>query len=160
MSGESRAECIRGAYTEHRDALYAYAVSLTRNHAAAEDIVQTAVLRLLKRPLLPRNLRAYLFRSVRNLVTDRWRRNADNGEALPELVDENQASLDPLLRDRLWHCLQMLSADERDVILLKTLDGMSFREIAAVRMRSVNTVASWYRRGIERMKELVGRHGI
>jgi RNA polymerase sigma-70 factor (ECF subfamily) len=160
MTGESRIERIRVAYTEHRDALYAYAVSLTRNHAAAEDIVHTAVLRLLKRPMLPMNLRAYLFRSVRNLATDRWRRNLDNGEALPELVDENQASLDPLLRDRLWHCLQMLSADERDAILLKTLDGMSFQEIAVVRMRSVNTVASWYRRGIVRMKELVERYGI
>src|SRR5689334_3580882 len=69
---------IRSLFTEHGRALLAYATRLTRDRAAAEDIVQEALLRVWRQP--PRSLftgegsvRGWLFTVVRNLATDRLR---------------------------------------------------------------------------------------
>jgi RNA polymerase sigma factor (sigma-70 family) len=50
--------------------------------------------------------------------------------------------------------LTQLSEDERETIVLKVFDGMTFQEIADLREASSNTVASWYRRGMEKLKAL------
>jgi RNA polymerase sigma factor (sigma-70 family) len=50
--------------------------------------------------------------------------------------------------------LGQLSEDERETIVLKIFDGMTFQEIADLRDASINTIASWYRRGMEKLKVL------
>jgi RNA polymerase sigma factor (sigma-70 family) len=68
---------VADAYAEHREALYGYLLALTRDQDAAEDAVQEAFARLTREVnagRLPDNLRAWLFRVGRNLVTSAGRR--------------------------------------------------------------------------------------
>ena len=44
--------------------------------------------------------------------------------------------------------------------MLKIHQGMTFREIAALRGVSINTAASWYRRGLEKMRIDLDKHGM
>ena len=48
--------------------------------------------------------------------------------------------------------LQQLSSDERETIVLKIYGDLSFHEIADLRQIPLPTVASWYRRGLEKLK--------
>jgi len=48
--------------------------------------------------------------------------------------------------------LAQLRDDERECIVLKLYSGLSFKEIAQTRSALPNTVASWYRRGIQKLR--------
>jgi DNA-directed RNA polymerase specialized sigma24 family protein len=49
----------------------------------------------------------------------------------------------------------MISPDERETIVLKIYDDFTFQEIADLRDVPLPTVASWYRRGLEKLKTLL-----
>ena len=50
--------------------------------------------------------------------------------------------------------LSRLADDERETIVLKVFDNLTFKEIAQVRGVSINTAESWYRRGIQKLQKL------
>ena len=49
-----------------------------------------------------------------------------------------------------------LPRDEMEAVVLHLVDGLTFREIAVVKGAPQNTVASWYRRGLTRLRERIG----
>ena len=51
--------------------------------------------------------------------------------------------------------LNRMGADDREVVVLKAIDGLTFREIARITKTSINTIASRYRRGLEKLKHIV-----
>jgi RNA polymerase sigma-70 factor (ECF subfamily) len=145
---------VHGFYASNRQGLYTYALSLTGEREAAEDAVQAAIVNLLRRGRLPSEIRPYVFRSVRNAVRDgaRARRGAEAALLDPGAATNGQ---DPARVRMLEQCLDRLSDQERETVVLKALNGLTFREIAAVRRRTVNTVASWYRRGLAKMRAVL-----
>ena len=147
---------IRDFYESNRRELFAYALSLTRNEEAAEDVVHSAFCRLLKRRRLPVELRPYAFRCVRNATIDLLRRNHRPArESVFELPDSTDPAAALAQRCHADELLEAVSPDERECIVLKLYVGMTFREIAQTRQVPINTAASWYRRGIEKMRALV-----
>ena len=151
---------IRRFYETYRQEVYTYALSITRSVEVAEDVIHTVFCRLLDRGRPPRELRPYVFRSIRNAAIDELRRVAhpnsvwgcDEGDSI---FASDDGAGDPLLCARLDDVLQTLSDNERESIVLKIYDGMTFKEIAALRRVSINTAASWYRRGLEKMKTVM-----
>lgn len=144
-------EQLRTAYQAYRQELFGYAYALTRCAATAEDAVHSAFEGVLKRAALPRELRPFLFRCIRNAALDvRCRAARDATQAVPP-----GGAIVPLsgLRLDLEAALNALGEDERETIVLKTYGGLTFEEIAAVREVSVNTAASWYRRGLEKLRK-------
>ena len=144
MTSSKRTARLRTFYLRHRQELFSYALSITRNRATAEEAVHTAFARLLEKPRTPLRLKAYVFRSVRNAAIDQWREERAGNDAYLELAGRPDT----------------LSEDERECIVLKIHQGMTFREIATVRSVSINTAASWYRRGLERMRTALEKDGI
>ncbi len=51
--------------------------------------------------------------------------------------------------------LEQLGADQREAVVLKIYGRLTLREIAEMRAVSINTAASWYRRGLERLRTLM-----
>ena len=146
-------EQIRSVYREQRQGLFTYALSLTRNRAAAEDAVHTAVCRLLELDHPPRDLQPYLFRAVRNAAVDGWRRQGAREEPL---LDTGRATaVDSGQWIQLEQCLFRLGAAEREVIVLKVWSGFTFREIGDLLGMPANTAASHHRRGLEKMKTML-----
>ncbi len=153
MTHEPFFDEVRRFYEAERAVLYTYALAITGAPEAAEDAVHAALERLLRRGSAPRELRPYVFRAVRNAALDHHRRPTP--EALETAAQGPAALDDPALRPTLVGCLARLGRDEREVVLLKAVGGFTLREIAAVRRRSQNTVASWYRRGLERLRRML-----
>lgn len=145
---------VRRFYEEYRQELFTYALAVCANRAAAEDALHDAFYRILQRPRNPENFRAYIFRAVRNAAIDEIRHRSRElpsesifrVEAVP--VDAETRD-DCRLAERL---LEALSSDERECIVLKLYNDLTFREIAEIRGVSLNTVASWHRRGIEKLR--------
>ena len=152
-------ETLRSFYVENRQQLYTYAVALTGQREAAEDAVHQAFQRLLRRDSLPEDLRPYVFRCVRNAALDQHRR-AGVREDSPFDETDGTGAVPPtdLIESReLVARLRALPSDERETIMLKIYDQFTFREIAALRGVPLPTVASWYRRGLERLRETLNR---
>lgn len=148
-------EAVRIFYEGNRRELYTYALNITRCGAAAEDALHATFYSLLRRGSLPRDLRPYVYRALRNTAISVLRRN---GRALAEDASIYAPATDGDAFDRLARreeaesLLRSLPDDERECIVLKLLNGLTFNEIAALRRVSINTAASWYRRGLARLR--------
>src|SRR5216683_1414524 len=151
------------AVLPHLDAAFNYARWLTKSDADAEDVVQDAAVRALRFFSSLRNddARAWLLTIVRNTWYARFSkpRRADQHVALDEMKDERpDEQLDPealvLQRqavERVQQAIGELPVDFREVIVLRELEGLSYKEIAAVIEAPIGTVMSRLARGRERL---------
>lgn len=83
-----QAQLMRVLYDEHGRALWGYALRLTGDRAAAQDVVQESMLRVWRRPdVLDQSAgsaRAWLFTVARRIVIDEWRTGRSRAEILVE----------------------------------------------------------------------------
>ena len=138
----------------HLDAAYNLARWLLRNEHDARDSVQEAYLRAFKAyaGFHGDNGRAWLLTIVRNVCYSHLRRV--RRETPPEVFDESQhASVDDSLetaarlrrevdREQLDTALAALPDEMREVIVLHELEGLAYKEIAAVAGIPLGTVMS------------------
>ncbi|MGE5813392.1 MAG: sigma-70 family RNA polymerase sigma factor [Acidobacteriota bacterium] len=151
----------------HLDAAFNYARWLTKNGAEAEDVVQDACVRAMRAFPSLRNddARAWLFAIVRNSWYSRASSRAMLAEAARLDLAGNEpadAALDPeeqLLQQRtvarVHAALEQLPVDFREVIVLREIEGMSYKEIANVVDVPMGTVMSRLARGRERLAALL-----
>src|SRR3954471_19434164 len=138
----------------HLDAAFNYARWLTRNNADAEDVVQDACVRAMRFFSSLRNddARAWLFAIVRNTWYGRVSRRPSLTEATPldSARDEQpDDALDPEKRLLQQHTVAHARAGLghpashfREVIVLREIEGLSYKEIAAVVRVPIGTVMS------------------
>jgi len=151
----------------HLDAAFNYARWLTRNDADAEDVVQDACLRAMRffSSLRDADPRPWLFTIVRNAWYSRISRHSRTDETwrrTPLLEERSDDALDPEERLLQQHtvmlvrlALERLPADFREVIVLREMEGLSYREIAAVVGVPIGTVMSRLARARERLQTLL-----
>lgn len=152
---ETREDRIAALYEEHRQGLYTHALALTGCRAAAEDAVHAAMSKLLKKAILPEHLKSYAYRCVRNVAVDEWRRHEARKDNLFDLESLAVAPAGVTECMAIDEALGRLPGPQREVIVLKAMNGLTFREIARIRKESINTVSSRYRRGLGQMRALL-----
>jgi RNA polymerase sigma-70 factor (ECF subfamily) len=152
----------------HLDAAYNLARWLTRDEHHAEDLAQTAYVRALR--FFDRyrgaNSRAWLLAIVRNAFYTWHERERVRGSALsldeeiqglgsdfrgPEeqlLCEENQQAVQ--------RAVEQLPVELREVVVLRELEDMSYKEIAAIAEIPIGTVMSRLARARERLRERLG----
>jgi RNA polymerase sigma-70 factor, ECF subfamily len=148
----------------HLDAAFNYARWLTRNDADAEDVVQDACVRAMRffSSLRDDDARGWLFAIVRNTWYSRVSRRAKviaDARPVDAAPDERpDEALDPEARllqqqtvARVRTALDQLPADFREVIVLREIEGLSYKEIAAVVRVPIGTVMSRLARARERL---------
>src|SRR5262252_705750 len=142
----------------HLDAAFNYARWLTRSDVEAEEVVQDAYVRALRffSALRGEDAPAWLLAIVRNAYFARGPRHVEVFAALPSEDPGSRADdeLDPealvlqqetvsQVRDALEH----LPVDFREAIVLRELEGLSYKEIAEVSGVPLGTVMSRLARG-------------
>jgi RNA polymerase sigma factor (sigma-70 family) len=147
----------------HLDAAFNYARWLTRNETEAEDVVQDACVRAMRffSSLRDDDARGWLFTIVRNTWYSRVSHRGHMTDATPaggtpeERPDD---ALDPEERLLQQHtvalvraALEQLPVDFREVIVLREIEGLSYKEIAQVVRVPIGTVMSRLARGRERL---------
>jgi RNA polymerase sigma factor (sigma-70 family) len=151
----------------HLDAAFNYARWLTRNDAEAEDVVQDACVRAMRflSSLRDDDARAWLFTIVRNTWYSRVSRLAKMTAGAPLTDGEDQwpdNALDPEERLLQQHtvalvreALEQLPVDFREAIVLREIEGLSYKEIAAVAGVPIGTVMSRLARARDRLQTIL-----
>ncbi len=153
---------------EHIPSLRRYARALTGDAWAADDLVQDTLERACDKWRLwaaGSNLRAWLFTIMHNLFANQLRRASSLSRAglevdLDTVSDElaGQQTAPDLAID-LQRCLLRLPEDQRAVLLLVTLEDMSYEQVALVLQVPIGTVMSRLSRARSRLRELMDGAG-
>lgn len=162
-------------FERHRQALFFLALQLMGNRDDAMDVAQEAMLRFFKtlhRFDCRRPVRPWLFQIVRNRVVDLYRRKRvrrhesldatdPEGQALIELVDmtvdpERDAARSEL-RVRILQALSELSSIQREILVLRDYQDLSYSEIAETLDIPIGTVMSRLHGARKRLRQVL--HG-
>lgn len=145
-----------------------YARALTREADAAEDLVQDCLARAIDRLHMWRpgsNMRSWLFAILHNHFVNTVRRSGrrPDGVALTPAHDALRATPPEqesrhAVRD-IDRAVAMLSDEQRDVVLLIGLEGLSYEEAADILGVPVGTVMSRLSRGRKRLREILTEDG-
>ncbi len=148
----------------HIPSLRRYARALTGDVWAADDLVQDTLERACSRWrlwLAGTDLRAWLFTLMHNLFISQVRQGLTRAKLAPtvdleDVADELRApELSIGLAIDLQRCLLRLPDDQRAVLLLVTMEDLSYDEVARVTGVPVGTVMSRLSRARGRMRELL-----
>jgi len=142
-----------------------YAYVLLRDQTSADDLVQDSLERALSRQNLFQpgtNLRAWLFTIMHNLHVNaiiKARRAPPAGNT-EDFADSQRSAIAPTQGDRLVmrdleRALGTLSKDQRSVVLLVGVEGLTYAETAGVLGVPVGTVMSRLARGRNRLHSLL-----
>ncbi|MEY9468833.1 RNA polymerase sigma factor (sigma-70 family) [Bradyrhizobium yuanmingense] len=119
-------------------ALRRYARALTRDADAADDLVQDTLVRALRseRLFLGGDVRSWLYTILTNLNKNRRRSLARRPQFMP-LTDNNPDASGTEAEGRdIEKALATLVEEQRSVLLLVMLEGMSYREVADIQGRA------------------------
>jgi RNA polymerase sigma-70 factor (ECF subfamily) len=143
---------------EHGPALALYAAQWTD---AADDCVQEALVELARQPTLPDNLRAWLYRVVKNRAlnaarSDRRRRDRERRAMHERLVAAGSATANdyagPLA---IAEALERLKPAECEIVVMRIWGGLNYQEIAAALGSSTSTVHRQYQRALEQLRQIL-----
>jgi RNA polymerase sigma-70 factor, ECF subfamily len=150
-------------YDEHAQALFAFLLNFTRHEADTRDLLQEVFLKLANRPELlhgVRDERAFLLRLAHNLAIDLIRRRGTREKHHEQLAGETIALFAPAaqpdetaFRAVLSAALGELPADQRAAVHLKLWEGLTFEQIAELLAIPLNTAASRYRYGLDKLRQ-------
>lgn len=136
----------------HLDAAFNLARWLLRSRADAEDIAQEALLRAYRffRGYHGGDARAWLLQIVRNTCYTWLEKNRPmeqmtefNEEVhLPATSTPESLAIATNDRERLTRALEILPPRHREIIVLRELEGCSYKEIAAITSIPIGTVMS------------------
>lgn len=151
-------------FEEHGRSLLLYARQLTGSIAEAEDALQQGFVRFWKSKASMRGDKlACLYVAVRRSALDRHRSDERRGnrEKLAGMMEARQY-FEPesgLERDErrkaIEGALVELPEEQREVVTMKIWGELTFKQIAEILEESENTVASRYRYGIEKLRQLL-----
>lgn len=161
-------ETFEAVVIPHLDAGYRLARWIMQNDHDAEDVVQEASLRAFRyfRTFTGGNGRAWFLRIVRNTCHD-WRGRQQH---VTDLFDEERHSdtspaADPevLLRQTdaasaIERALDQLSRRAREVLVLREMDGLSYRQLAAAMDMPLGTVMSTLSRARQAVRGALSGH--
>jgi RNA polymerase sigma-70 factor (ECF subfamily) len=168
LQGTDERERFERALLPHLDAAYNLARWLTRSDHDAEDLVQSAYLRALKffGTYNEANGRAWLLTIVRNGCYTWLRQKRTRGATAAFDEEIHVGGTDPidpekqlLSEDRkqsVRRAVEGLPPDLREVVVLRELEGLSYKEIAAIAEVPMGTVMSRLSRARERLRQSLG----
>jgi len=149
-------------FDEHAQALFAFLLNFTRDEEDARDVLQELFVKLARQPGLLRGVqdeRAFLLRLAHNAAIDLMRRrrsraavNVKYGEQRVALFAADGDPDAAAFRAELSAGLAELPPDQRAVVHLKLWEGLTFEQIAATLDIPLNTAASRYRYGLDKLR--------
>jgi RNA polymerase sigma-70 factor (ECF subfamily) len=164
MDEASKVALFEQTIVPHLDAAYKLARWLTRNQQDAEDVVQEAYLRAFRffDGFQGGDGRAWLLTIVRNTClswlgrrTPSTSTSIEFDEHMHRTTDEAENVEDVLIRnskiDSLRTCVGSLPIEYREVIVMRELQELSYREISEVTGIPIGTVMSRLSRGRARL---------
>ncbi|MGB0085049.1 MAG: sigma-70 family RNA polymerase sigma factor [Rhodomicrobiaceae bacterium] len=153
---------LRDALIKSIPSLRAFAISLCHNRTEADDLVQETLIRAwnnLSSFQEGTNLKAWLFTILRNNFYNGLRKQKHQA-AYERSVDDSQF-ITPASQDKtiefgdLMRNLQALPPDQREALILVTVENLSYEEVAAICDCPIGTIKSRVNRARARLEALM-----
>lgn len=165
-------ECVESLIRDHGQAAYSYAYHLARRREAAQDLVQTAFLKTLRKPPKcgeAKSLRRWLFTVIRNHFVDctrkrgNWSTSLEHqfvaGVSYADIIIGDSSPLDQLLRLERINLTQKALAQLKDGLrkpmLLRDVEGHRYARVARILGLRVSTVRSRIHRARLKLKQKI-----
>lgn len=163
----------------HRRPLFNFLLRSVRDHDRAEDLMQEVFLRIIQNAADfqgQSKFTTWMYTIARNLCVDHarkmtHRRHASldatpagqDGAPLSERIPNVAPSTDrsaaaPEMRQRIALAVEALPEEQREVFLMRQLQGLGFAEIASVVGVSENTIKSRMRYALERLQDALANY--
>jgi RNA polymerase sigma-70 factor, ECF subfamily len=146
-------------YYRYRDWVYNLAWRFTGSESEALDVLQETFMYLLKKfPgfVLTAKMTTFLFPVVKNFSITAGKKRRRLKYVANNSAFENQEATqeDPVgtQREELRAAIDVLPENQRQVVLLRYVDGLSMDEIAGVMKVKVSTAKSWIYKGLKKLK--------
>lgn len=150
-------------YETYADAVFRRCFFKTSNRDVALDLTQEAFMRVwdyLAQEKQIDNTRAFLYTVVNNLIKDWYKKKKSitmgDMEAFAERIPDTRVDI---LRDaemtNALRVLEGLDEDDRELIVMRFVDGMSLHDIALLLSEKENTVSVRLHRAMERLRSRV-----
>jgi len=143
--------------------LFSFLLNLTRDEADTRDLLQELFLKLARKPDLletVRHERAFLIRLAHNAAVDLIRRRGTREQKHERQASETGPLFAPTpdpdesaFREALTGALATLPAEQGAVVHLKLWEEWTFEAIADALEIPLNTAASRYRYGLDKLRE-------
>ena len=167
MTTSAQEAALQGLHDRHAPELWRFAMRLTRDPQASEDVVQEALLRAWRDPGLTSRSeaasRAWLYTVVRHLVVDRWRSAASRHESVADTIADRQVTdrtAEVLDRWLVTDAIGQLSRQHREVIAAAYYEGRSIADISARLGIPEGTVKSRLHYGLRSLRLALQEKGV
>ncbi len=153
-------EAMSQLYQRHRPAIYRYALSRVYNQQVAQDIVGEIFLRVVtylpKYKVTGAPFTAWLFRIAHNTLITMAKKEGHFQQLPIETVEKPEYSGDhpdqlvefQLNKEWIWAGLEQIDENQREVVILRFLVGLSLKETAHALEKSIGAVKTLQHRGI------------
>jgi RNA polymerase sigma-70 factor, ECF subfamily len=145
------AEGLHFLYVRYAPDVQRYVDSVVHDHHEAEDITQNVFAKLMKKidRYEPREVpfAAWILRVARNAALDHMRARRTIPTEEVRVTDSGQAEMSIDRGRALRHALEQLPEDQREVLVLRHIVGLSPVEIAATLDRTESSVHGLHHRG-------------
>ena len=152
-------------WVDHWKEIYLYVFLRVRHKQEAEDITQEAFIKTIRAEERYTegnvNIIALLKTIARNLIIDRWRKKQKSPDPLslePELIlldIETDLEAKMVQNEQVAYALSLLNEDQRRVVVLRLLQGLSVKETAHLLGKSETFVKVTQFRAINKVKDLM-----
>ena len=159
------ADALEILYEQVSAAVYAYALSITKNTYDAKDVLHDCIVKVYEsadtytpcgKPM------AWILTIAKNLCYSKFRQNSRFAEMTDEEIERQFADDERMTSDDkmvVTQCLSCLSADERNIVVLHALSGLKHKEIAKITNLPLPTVISKYNRALKKMQNIFAENG-
>lgn len=147
---------FRELFDRYKNSIYGYVRRRVNDPGRAEEITQDVFLALVQRRNgyhVSASFRTYLYRIALNRIASEYRKKKES-DPLPEEVPAAGGG-DPAVVQQVRDALAQLEPEQREIVLLREYQGLSYEEIAAVLSVPVGTVRSRLFRAKMALRELL-----
>jgi len=163
--GNDDMEALGKLYDQTERVMYAYILTLAKNHDDTLDILQDTYLKIKSAAHLYKPMGkplAWMFTIAKNLYLEKIRKEKRVVDLKDEYI-ENSINLsfvsDPEDRMVLETALEVISDEEREIVMMFAVGGMKHKEIARNLDLPLSTELSKYHRALKKLKVHLERRG-
>ncbi|MBN2240678.1 MAG: sigma-70 family RNA polymerase sigma factor [Dehalococcoidales bacterium] len=149
-------------YSGFAEKIYRYVFYNIRDRVSSEDITQEVFLKAWKAigscKGKEKTFSPWLYRIAHNLLVDKYRKKKYlllEAHPVENISDTEYRIHDRLDQEDLINSLEFLPANQRQLIILKFIEGMDNREIAGIMKKSEGAIRIMQMRALSRLKDTI-----
>ena len=158
---ENNEEAVEDLYNKYNKVIYSIAFSVLKNKEDSEDVVQNVIVKIynLDKDKLPKEKEAtWLYTVTKNEALEFIRKNNKQVELENVYeIEDNNNEIDKIIdKENFNKLISNLTDKEKEIISLKIISNLSFKQIQMLIGEPINTIKWRYYNSLYKLKQLIG----